>query len=49
MVLDQLFFNLDANKFRQFTDMLDAPPADNPGLQRLMAVKAPWEAEATQA
>ena len=49
VVLDQLFFNLDADKFRQFTAMLDAPPADNPGLERLMAVKAPWETEATQA
>ncbi len=49
VVLDQLFFNLDADKFRQFTAMLDAPPARNPGLERLMAVKAPWEAEATQA
>ena len=26
----------------QFTAMLDAPPGPNPGLERLMAVKAPW-------
>lgn len=42
VVLDQVFFSLDADKFRQFTAMLDAPPGPNPGLERLMAVKAPW-------
>jgi uncharacterized protein (DUF1778 family) len=42
VVLDQVFFGLDENKFKQFTAMLDAPPAPNPGLERLMAVKAPW-------
>ncbi|PRD68611.1 toxin-antitoxin system protein [Malikia spinosa] len=42
VVLDQIFFNLDADKFRQFTALLDAPPGPNPGLERLMAVKAPW-------
>ena len=41
-VLDQIFFNLDADKFRQFTALLDAPPGPNLGLERLMAVKAPW-------
>jgi uncharacterized protein (DUF1778 family) len=42
VVLDQIFFNLDADKFRQFTALLDAPPGPNPGLERLMAVNAPW-------
>ncbi|MCL2871529.1 MAG: DUF1778 domain-containing protein [Betaproteobacteria bacterium] len=42
VVLDQVFFNLDAGKFKQFTALLDAPPVTNPGLERLMAVKAPW-------
>lgn len=42
VMLDQVFFQLDAEKFRQFTRLLDAPPARNPGLERLMAVKAPW-------
>ncbi len=42
VVLDQVFFSLDADKFKQFTAMLDAPPGHNPGLERLMAVKAPW-------
>ncbi len=43
VLLDQVFFNLDENKFRQFTTLIDAPPAPNPGLDRLMAVKAPWQ------
>lgn len=43
VLLDQVFFNLDEAKFHQFTAMLDAPPAPNPGLERLLAVKAPWQ------
>lgn len=44
VLLDQVFFRLDAEKFDQFIAMLDAPPKPNPGLQRLMAIKAPWDA-----
>jgi uncharacterized protein (DUF1778 family) len=39
---DQVFFRLDAAKFRQFVKVLDAPPAANPGFERLMAVKLQW-------
>jgi len=42
VMLDQVFFGLDADRFRQFTKLLDAPPKRNPGLDRLMAVKTPW-------
>lgn len=42
VVLDQVFFGLDDEKFKQFTAMLDAPTGANPGLDRLLAVKAPW-------
>ncbi len=42
VVLDQVFFQLDDQRFREFTAMLDAPPSENPGLERLMGVKAPW-------
>jgi uncharacterized protein (DUF1778 family) len=42
VLLDQVFFSLDAEKFQRFTKLLDAPPARNPGLERLMAVKTPW-------
>jgi uncharacterized protein (DUF1778 family) len=48
VVLDQVFFSLDADKFKQFTRLLDAPPARNPGLERLMAIKAPWDAKAAK-
>lgn len=47
VMLDQVFFGLDAGKFQQFTAMLDAPPRPNPGLERLMAVKAPWDTTET--
>jgi uncharacterized protein (DUF1778 family) len=42
VLLDQVFFRLDAAKFRQFVKLLDAPPGPNPGLERLMAVRPPW-------
>jgi uncharacterized protein (DUF1778 family) len=42
VVLDHVFFALDADKFRQFTELLDSPPARNPGLERLKAVKPRW-------
>lgn len=45
VVLDQVFFSLDADKFRKFTALLDAPTGPNPGLERLMAVKAPWNTD----
>lgn len=41
VVLDQVFFSLDADKFQQFKALLDAPPSPHPGLERLMAVQAP--------
>jgi uncharacterized protein (DUF1778 family) len=43
VLLDQVFFGLDAEKFQRFTAMLDAPPRANEGLERLMAIKTPWE------
>lgn len=46
VVLDQVFFSLDADRFKQFTAMLDAPPGVNPGLERLLAVKASWSTAA---
>ena len=45
VLLDQVFFGLDADRFAQFTALLDAPPGPNAGLDRLMAVKAPWDSE----
>ncbi len=43
VLLDQVFFALDAEKFQQFTALLDETPSSNEGLERLMAVKAPWD------
>lgn len=45
VLLDQVFFRLEADKFKQFVALLDAPPQSNPGLERLMGVKAPWDAK----
>lgn len=42
VLLDQVFFQLDAAKLRQFTKRLDAPPAASQGLERLMAVRPAW-------
>ena len=45
VLLDQVFFGLDTEKFQQFTALLDAPTSANVGLERLMAVKAPWDSQ----
>ena len=43
VVLDQVHFTLDADKFQKLIDLLDAPPKHTPGLERLFALRAPWE------
>lgn len=43
VVLDQVHFTLDPDKFQQFLDLLDAPPEPNPGLERLFALKPVWD------
>lgn len=42
VLLDQVYFALDTARYQQFQDLLDTPPTANPGLERLLAVKAPW-------
>lgn len=42
VLLDQVFFSLDDEKYRHFNALLDAPVQANPGLERLLTVKAPW-------
>jgi uncharacterized protein (DUF1778 family) len=42
VLLEQVFFSLDTDKFSQFTALLDAPVQPNAGLDRLLAVQAPW-------
>jgi uncharacterized protein (DUF1778 family) len=44
VLLDQAFFQLDAQRFQAFMQQLDAPAAPNAGLERLMAVQPPWQA-----
>ena len=44
VLLDQVFFTLDAEQFDRFMDLLDAPPKTNTGLERLMSVRSPWGA-----
>ena len=43
VVLDQVHFALDADKFQQFVDLLDATPKPNAGLERLFALKPAWD------
>jgi uncharacterized protein (DUF1778 family) len=43
VLLDQRFFQLDGPAFRRFTEALDASPAQNPRLRKLLARRAPWE------
>lgn len=43
VLLDQVFFKLDAAGFRQFIRKLDAPAASNAGLKRLMEIEPPWK------
>ena len=42
-LLDQRLFVVSGRRYRALLDLLDQPPQDNPGLQRLFAKKAPWE------
>ncbi|MBU6191454.1 MAG: DUF1778 domain-containing protein [Betaproteobacteria bacterium] len=45
VLLDQVLFNLDDARFREFTALLDGPLQMNEGLERLLAVKTPWRAD----
>ncbi|MBS0126849.1 DUF1778 domain-containing protein [Thetidibacter halocola] len=42
-LLDRTAFRLDATQFAAFMERLDAPPAPNEGLRKLLATPAPWE------
>ncbi|MGD9834890.1 MAG: DUF1778 domain-containing protein [Piscinibacter sp.] len=48
VLLDQVYFRLDERRFKDFVRLLDAPPAANAGLERLMAVKPPWAERAAR-
>lgn len=42
-LLDRTAFRLDAAQFSAFIAQLDAPPAPNERLRKLLATPAPWE------
>ena len=42
-LLDRTAFRLDAERFGAFMAQLDAPPAPNERLQKLLATPAPWD------
>ncbi len=46
VVLNQVAFCLNDKEFKSFTDLLDAPLQPNPGLERLLSLKAPWKVSA---
>jgi len=43
VLLDQCFFNLEADAFQALTATLDAPPQSHQGLRQLLATPSPWE------
>ena len=43
VLLDQRLFLLDQDAYKRFTAALDAQPAQNKRLKRLLTKKAPWE------
>ena len=42
-LLDRTLFGLDADRLDAFVALLDAPPAPNEKLKRLLAPPLPWE------
>ena len=42
-LLDRRRFGLDADRFDAFVTLLDAPPAPNEKLKRMLATPPPWE------
>ncbi len=43
VLLDQTSFNVDTERFRRFRKQLQRGVLRDAGLERLMAVKAPWD------
>ena len=46
LLLDQIYFALDANGFAAFEAMLDNPPASGDCLRRTLKALAPWDTTA---
>lgn len=43
-LLEQRLFMVSGDEYQAILDLLEQPPQDNPGLERLFARTAPWEA-----
>lgn len=43
VLLDQTLFTVTAKQYKAFVALMEAPLADNPGLKRLLAKRAPWD------
>lgn len=43
VLLDQVYFRLDAESYARFSALLDAPPAPTPELRKLLNTKAPLD------
>ena len=43
VLMDRRLFQLDEDAFKKFSAALDAPPADNARLRKLLSKRAPWE------
>ena len=44
-LLDQRLFMVGDTQYRTLLELLDRPPQDNPGLQRLFSTSPPWDNE----
>lgn len=43
-LLDQRLFMVSSSGYQELLDLLERPPADNPGLRELFSRPAPWDA-----
>lgn len=43
VLLDRRYFSLSGPAFKAFAALLDALPAENPKLRRLLETRAPWD------
>ena len=43
VLLDQTLFAVSAKQYQAFVAWMDAPLAENSGLKRLLAKRAPWD------
>ncbi len=45
VLLDQVYFGLDPERFTAFQALLDVPPTPNDRLRRTLRARAPWDAD----